>query len=449
MDKERNGFRGERNSPEKLVVGAKAWLVIPVVLSAILLICYSYTQNIQILIACSGLLFLMVIFGTPVASFYLILFLLPSLSLFKSEGMSFSYATVFLFFCLLKHVASQARKMRLAVFPFISAMAVIAYELTHAFTYTKDEVVQLIRWVVLFFYAVLLVIDSNFRYDHKRAVHALLFGFLVSAVSGIVANQNVDLPVVEGRLQRFEGVAGDPNGYAMMGIIIAFFLFSLYRHGERRDARYVIGFVGVLLLCLKTYSRGFIITFSVMVTIAAFYVCLHGNKRVRTFIGSTVALAAVLAFSLWTYLAPLVDIMIYRWTFSSDINDISSDRIAIAKYYWNNLFLTSSHLLWGSGLIGYLRDYNYENGTHNTYLELLVSWGIIGAVIFGVFLYSLYVAMECKFGKVKANLDAYFPLMAMAVYLMTLQSLAKYSTFFLLVLVIGNIFYRRVDHNNY
>ena len=83
-----------------------------------------------------------------------------------------------------------------------------------------------------------------------------------------------------------------------------------------------------------------------------------------------------------------------------DSESLSTGRTDILNYYFNRLINNPINLLFGSSMLKYryvLVDYSsaralYES--HNTYLELILSWGILGSAFYLAFLRKIIISIK-------------------------------------------------------
>ena len=138
--------------------------------------------------------------------------------------------------------------------------------------------------------------------------------------------------------------------------------------------------------------------------------------------------------------------------FSGDnLSELTGARSDIVKEYVRLFFqLPLVFILFGAGINGYLGYYNYifaqqklfseVVGPHNTILETIISFGVIGSFILIAYVYVAFRAEKVRTGYPQFYRLAYIPLLVFFSYFFSLQNLAKYSSYFVLLLIICNTY---------
>ncbi|MDK8182557.1 hypothetical protein [Paenibacillus sp. UMB4589-SE434] len=427
-----------------------SWLFYMVVSMALLL--YSWQQQPIYLNAAIFLMAGYICFSHVYCNFLLIAFLLPSLHLFVTEDSGVSYATMLFLVALVKHVAARFNTMKLHVVGLIAMLCMIAYEWLHLYLNGSVMVVPVIRWSALFLYASLMMIDLNFRPDFKQIAHYFVAGILLSSVCGFVMSWAVPSGAATGYV-RFEGAGGDPNGFGMMILMAAFFLLHIYKQSRTPKPRYIYFALGLMLLGLSTLSRAYFLTAAITVVLLAVYMIVtseHSMIRLRRKLALAVLLfAAIFAVPAIGFINSIME----RMSIGDSLQKMTGLRSMLAERYWD-VFTESTlwEMFWGKGIIGYLQQSNISvmgilTGPHNTYLESLIAWGMCGTILFVIY---MVVLNQCQRQKEtsshKPSFLSYLPIISTLIFLISLQSLAKYSTYFYMTMLFMNMYY--CEHTN-
>ncbi|WP_195576631.1 hypothetical protein [Paenibacillus sp. 1001270B_150601_E10] len=412
----------------------------------VLLLLYAWLQQPIYLKAGIGIMILYVAVSHVYANFYLLLFLLPSLPLFVTEESNFSLATVLYLAALAKHIVARASKMRLHRIGLVMVLLLIAYEFTHLYGYSSSLLIPTIRWGALLLYAALMIIDLNIKLSFKTAVHAFVAGIVLSSLFGYVMEWGN--PAAAIGYTRFEGAGGDPNGFGMLILMAVFFLLHLYKQSSSRYI-YIVLAIGLAILGLTTLSRAYFLTAGITLGILLVYmlftrhhILLKLRKRLLLLIVTVGALFAV-------PIGSLIQSTLARMSVGETLQDLTGQRSFLLMKYWEGFMSSSlSEMLWGHGVIGYLADSGVAirgvlTGPHNTYVESLVAWGWLGSFLLAVVVLVLAYCVRLKF-KVRAapGFIAWLPILSTFIFLLSLQSLAKYNTYFFMVMLLMNLYYR-------
>nr|WP_225445856.1 O-antigen ligase family protein [Paenibacillus arenosi] len=240
----------------------------------------------------------------------------------------------------------------------------------------------------------------------------------------------------------------------------AFFLLHVYKQARQPNILLIYSSLGLLLLGLTTLSRTYFLTMGFMVLLLLGYMVLtsdRNSKRMRSkIIGAVTILGAAFAIPV----IQLVHSIIERMSIGSSLDTMTGSRSFLAEQYWT-VFKDSSwwELLVGRGIIGYLPQsrisvHGQQMGPHNTYLESLVAWGLVGSVVFVVFVMLLTYVQRVKSrvgsestlslsANIRSKLSflAFLPIISTMIFLLSLHSLGMYTTYFYLVLLIMNLYY--------
>ncbi|WP_186786007.1 O-antigen ligase family protein [Paenibacillus agilis] len=423
-----------------------------------LLMLYAGTQQTSLLLVAMLCMGIYIAISSAESNFYLLVFLLPSLSLFVTEQADSSYATMLFLAALVKHVASRISSMKLHVAGLLGVLGIIVLELLHLFTYLSDWLSPTVRWIALMLYASLLIIDMSFKPSFKRAVYTFTCGIFVSSACGLVMSVTSEL--TSAPFRRFEGVGGDPNGFGMMVLMAAFFLLHLYKQARQPNTLLVYSSLGLLLLGLTTLSRTYFLTMGFMVLLLLGYMAVTADRNSIRMRSKMIAAVAILGAVFAIPVMNLVQSIIERMSIGSSLDKMTGSRSFLAEQYWT-VFRDSSlwELLVGRGIIGYLPQsrisvHGQQMGPHNTYLESLVAWGLVGTVIFIAFVLLLAYVQRIKSGTVvvrtetwlessrsKPSFLAFLPIISTMIFLLSLHSLGMYTTYFYIVLLIMNLYY--------
>lgn len=226
---------------------------------------------------------------------------------------------------------------------------------------------------------------------------------------------------------RFSGIAGQPNALGLIsgtGFIISFAYIHLFS-GLRKFSILVSIFVLIasFFLVLASGSRGALIS----IVVPMIYIFLNNIRRnfkiifmltvilISTFITFYDKITNLAIYSRMLLLPAAIGLDFSNEYTSSEFSSAEDDtRLSIADIAFN-AFL--EHPLLGNGIntFSYYSDFVY---THNTYLEILFSQGLLGILLFSFFIYSVLTTKPnyntcylLKINKVK-NFSLFYFIMA-------------------------------------
>lgn len=223
-----------------------------------------------------------------------------------------------------------------------------------------------------------------------------ILGFLVVNVRNILS------PAEE--IYRLGGVAGQPNTLGLIssaGAILSFFYFSLFSRQCSRIEKVILvcTFTLSIYFLVRSGSRGAFISLVVPIILYSLRFKYLLRPRHLVFILSAVVLAA--AFIIKFSDAPLLSrLLLLPNALGIDLatgasvgqdykNSADSSRVWIAELALTK-FMDRPILGHGVGSFGYMSEFSY---THNAYLEMIFTLGIVGMLLFYgplvyMFLYS-------------------------------------------------------------
>lgn len=173
--------------------------------------------------------------------------------------------------------------------------------------------------------------------------------------------------------------------------ILLFNLISLNKYF--RISLYLCVFLGVLNLIFGA-SRGPILSLLFLLIIEIYFVGNKNKFSLRFFV-KTFSFFFILIFLLGSYILPKIDTediaLIDRFTFTSETSatdDSNSERRLLYESAWSQ-FLDSP--VWGDSFV---TKYPYRSYSHNIFMDVLMSTGIIGMIIFSSM--SYYIIKNIK-----------------------------------------------------
>lgn len=79
-------------------------------------------------------------------------------------------------------------------------------------------------------------------------------------------------------------------------------------------------------------------------------------------------------------------------------------------------------------------------GPHNTLVEMLVSFGMLGAWLVFIYIYLAFAAERTRLNSKKIDWIAYIPLIIFFLYSLSLQNLGKYSSYLILLMIVYSVY---------
>ena len=435
------------------------YLLVSCLIITICAVINGLTQKFNIMYFAFYLSIIIALINSSENNVYFISFLIPILAILKLNEDMYSFGTIIILIAFCKHILSRFSKMKISTGTIYITLVLIIYEFMHLSLYELGDKLISIRMMIILLYATLWGADLKFKYSHKLSVWGFTIGIFVSSIYGIIMSKygsvyasklallETEAPV------RFEGAQGDPNYFALNTLLCAFALIYIYSLNKKRDKAnkfYYIAIILLVLFGLMSISRTFflILIFGLsIILLKAISDFFNGNKVLMHFlIGELTIIGSVGLFFIKNILATFSAI-IERFT-TNDVGQLTSNRNILFDSYVSILKGDHSILFRGIGLPHYYTRLGLSYGTHNVILELLITWGILGFIIFIIWCVMLYYSQRHKYrnGNSTRTILSALPMMCIILGYQSLGAIADYSTYFIIVIFMRHIFYEEAEN---
>jgi len=199
--------------------------------------------------------------------------------------------------------------------------------------------------------------------------------------SGVRLGNTADLLFEEGMRISF-----NPNGLGMLCAMTMSILLVLLSQNINPKLKTVI--IALLGFELLVGGMGISRSFLILLSIIAVVYWLSLTKSITGFFGGLVRIAvfAVVVFALVNHFVPSV---IESYSERISRQDILGGRIEISAAYFNVMSQHPERLFLGVGLQDYPTKCDVWTSSHNGIQEVLVTWGIIGIVLVGLYIFFI------------------------------------------------------------
>lgn len=238
----------------------------------------------------------------------------------------------------------------------------------------------------------IFVIKRKYSQSEINVIETAIISGGVVAVAFIIASQGLS-NMMAGRLVIME--ESDPNGLA--GRLILSLILAIKRIivSKTLGSKLLNSLTSILLLiiCLMTGSRGALLALAVSVTTYAAFMPFENKWRKMILLTSALLLA-------WQLINVFLPIDLIERLFEIDSYANSVDSSGQRGEIWKNIF---EHVLPNMPLLGYgsgggpvvLENiYRYRKGVHNTYINNLLEYGVLGLPVLLAFLWRLWRKMR-------------------------------------------------------
>lgn len=252
--------------------------------------------------------------------------------------------------------------------------------------YASLVIFSLISWVASYLF-VLQFIGGKIEVDLNKCLFYFFAGYLSGAIGGFAfpfLKYGFDFP----SKYRYMGLFRDPNVYSLDALLIVFSSLCI-----NKKFSYIT--IITMLLGFLSISKMYILVLIVGLILYSFY--NFKNINLKKIIAFLFLITVTIFLGIKT---SLFDNIYAKYLLRIDSESLSTGRTDILNYYFNRLINNPINLLFGSSMLKYryvLVDYSsaralYES--HNTYLELILSWGILGSAFYLAFLRKIIISIK-------------------------------------------------------
>lgn len=410
------------------------------------------------------LLLFVVVVGALVAFFLpfgrslqLAVFLVPCLDVFAGTTLlPISLATVVYLVIFGRYLALQLIHTTYYVPGVLITIVFIVYEFHHALMLPSLISTQSFRWMLMFLFISFLLFDKKKYIAFIELRFAFFIGLLVStAYGGLVLMFAGDTFVGNHAIERFSGGAGDPNNFGLMCLLLVFFyLPKVPRKVPRKKITFLYLSIVIILLFIGalTVSRSyFLVAFgSLGLYLVLYFRSSLGELFYRFLIFFTLSsLVLCVLFSIG--MLDNVELGILKRFSGDNLSEITGARSDILAIYLDTYFMQPAYwFFFGAGINGYFTHYNDifmanslfpdRVGPHNTFVEIFVSFGLLGSWLIFLYIYLVFSAEKIRQSAKKIDWIAYIPLIIFFLYSLSLQNLGKYSSYLILLMVVYRVY---------
>ncbi|MCI2283342.1 hypothetical protein L3081_07930 [Colwellia sp. MSW7] len=386
-------------------------------------------------------------------SLQLAVFLVPCLAVFAGTTLlPISLATVIYLVIFGRYLTLQLLHTTYYVPGVIVTIVFIVYEFHHALMLPTLISTQSFRWMLMFLFISFLLFDKKKYITFSQLRLAFFIGLLVSTVYGGLALMFAgDGSVARHAIARFSGGAGDPNNFGLMCLLLVFFYLPNVPR-KKISIQTLIIVIALLFIGSLTVSRTyFLVAFGSIGLYMVFYFRASlGELFYRFLIFFTLSLF-VLCVLFYIGMLDNLDLGILKRFSGDNLSEMTGARSDILAIYFDTYFMQPAYwLFFGAGINGYFTYYNDifmanslfpdRVGPHNTFVEMFVSFGILGAWLIFLYIYLAFSAEKIRQRVKKIDWIAYIPLIIFFLYSLSLQNLGKYSSYLLLLMVVYRVY---------
>lgn len=329
--------------------------------------------------------FLLIIFCKNENILPLIFFIRPNFGLYDQMGFKYLF-NITIIITSLKLIIFYGKTKNIKKSSFIILTLLFLYNILLVLL-NNIKFSVLYTYISLFLsYIILIIFSGEKDYNFNKLYRYYSLGMICSALCGFMIPYSMYGMNIPGGY-RFSGLMRDSNGYSLDLLFLIIGAFVYEKESGKNSLFYIIlfsvlGFLGtskMFLICLA-----FVVLYEAIAKISSISVRKVNMKNIKFFF---ILLLVVIYFNnKFDIYNNVVNNYISRFNSTS----LTSGRNDISLYYIELLFDNPLLLLFGKSLeYSTLIGYGGWAMVHNTWLELLLSFGLTGSLIYLLFIISI------------------------------------------------------------
>lgn len=324
------------------------------------------------------------------------IFLVPNIRIFDNLGSTSIVNMLFIIPLIFYFIRSP---YKIKGWPLFAALILFCLEDFHKIGY-EESILDLIGWILAFLSCVYITLDDEIEINTNDLSYALTLGTLVSFIACLMTDSFWTSDLIQNTIAgyRFEGFASDPNAYSAY-LCIA--LASLAIKPNMKVLDYLM--MGALMvLGILTGSKMCIL---LMIIIISYFIVVTSNSGIK--ISRNIVIIFTIVFIAYLNKDFLLEIFDNMYTRSGGdqmtLNTLTTNRYDIQMEYLHVLGNDFVTLFFGRGFSYYYHlDTYHMHQAHNTYMDIVLSWGLIGTILF-----TAIISVWFMYFKKKTNTHKY------------------------------------------
>lgn len=252
----------------------------------------------------------------------------------------------------------------------------------------------------------IFVCEETKQDDYGTMIGFFKNGFIISSIIGFFKEEipsiarlfdvdfvNDSATIDSNAIQRYSGLTYDPNFFSVVNcVLIVILLFTTKKFNFKRATELMFFIVTGLL----TFSKSYILMLSI---ILLFYVIKrrkYAGRNVALLVGSIVTLVLIESVAS----LDLIEVVLGRFESSGETGDITTGRMDIWKEYILYILNETKVWIFGAGLNAIALS---EKAVHNTYLEFMYRFGLLGSMVWLFYFILCYFSIQKKRKTINEN----------------------------------------------
>lgn len=332
-----------------------------------------------------------------------LLFLHPNSGLYDDIGFKYLFNIVLLIIAMkyLLFFRYKMPKRSILTFAVIAMMEVILCLISGYASISG--MLPLVSWISS--YIILIVVSNNLKKINFATIYKYFFlGFVMAFICGWIypiLQWGLDIPTA----YRFIGLLRDPNYYCCDALLL---IFSASTYANITKKSKYLYLLGAIIMGICSVSK----TFILILMVGFIFKRITNIKRMN--LKSDLAIIFVSVIALYIgFQQGLIDLFINKYLYRAETTSLLTGRDYLWSFYFQSIFNSPKNLFIGNSLTYYADILNpgINNSffdsfiAHNTYLDVVVSWGVIGVVLYLFFIKSIFKNCDFQVKEYVKNCD--------------------------------------------
>lgn len=365
------------------------------------------------------------------------LLLIPMIRIFDATGVSF-FVNILL---TLPALITWVKHKSINKYALLHTTVLIIIELIHIFIFNNmSNMFSNLSAILPLLFCESLIRGNKIEHQeyYSSSSRWLAMGSIVSAIIYLLAHpdyfNNIVYSVIDGL--RFTAYADDPNYYS---VYIVMAIIGLLANPKPIKIDYVlIAFLVAVGMLTASKMCVIMMIITMLIYISNYIISSIPEKKrfVRNFLA--IAITAVLFFgnNITLLLGNFINRLVGKGT-SITLSTATTGRSQLAVSYFKTWLDDPVAMFFGYGFQYrnsfdiMIHNRNYTSVAHNTYLDIVLSWGILGLVAIGIIVFGLINRSPKADFKRQGFINTY-PFIALSIMLMALSCLSAGMFWFII-----------------
>lgn len=389
---------------KKITSSGDYTLLLLILLSILNLICIILKLNTIRILFCIFTLIIIIVSDTS-KTLPILMFIHPNSGLYDNIGFKYLFNFAIIISAVKLIIKNKGSFPKINVFIFLLIFALELFlELTS--NHFDMKILSMVSWLCSY---LVLILESNMsdNISFEIVYKYFYFGFLMAFLCGIttpIVRWGLNIPTA----YRFVGLLRDPNYYCVDALLL---IFGANTYSILKEKNKYIYIISCIIMGICSVSKMFILL--LMMGLFLNFIINVKKINMKKLLPAGITITIVLFI---LYKNGLIDLIINKYLYRTETTSTLTGRDYLWNFYFNSIFDSNKNFLIGSSLNYYSAILNpgvnnsfFTNMVaHNTYLDIILSWGIIGIFAYVAFILNSFAVAKKQHTKCKIEKNSDF-----------------------------------------